>query len=143
MSIHPEGIPNTLLHHLKHNEALHERVLMLSIISAETPTVPPEEQLVLEHLGQGFYRVKAFYGFMQSPDMPKILAMLSAKGLEIDIYTTSFFLSRENLLATGTAPMARWRKHLFILMSRNAWNASSFFKLPPERVVELGDQVEL
>lgn len=143
MSIHPEGIPNTLLHHLKHNEALHERVLMLSIISAETPTVPPEEQVTLEHMGHGFYRVKAFYGFMESPDMPKILDLLGKKGLEIDIYTTSFFLSRENLLPTGNAPMAQWRKHLFILMSRNSWNATSFFKLPPERVVELGSQVEL
>ena len=143
MSIHTEGIPNTLLHHLKHNEALHERVLLLSIISAETPTVPPEEQVELKNLGQGFYRVKAHYGFMESPDMRKILDLLSGKGLEIDIYTTSFFLGRETLLATGSAPMARWRKQLFIFMSRNASNAASFFKLPPDRVVELGNQVEL
>ncbi|MEW6288507.1 MAG: potassium transporter Kup [Thermodesulfobacteriota bacterium] len=143
MSIHPEGIPNTLLHHLKHNEALHERVLMLSIISAETPTVPPEEQVDVENLGQGFYRVKAFYGFMETPDIPRILELLSEKGLEIDIYSTSFFLGRENLLPTGSASMAQWRKQLFIFMSRNAWNVTSFFKIPPDRVVELGNQVEL
>ena len=143
MSISPEGIPHTLLHHLKHNEALHERVLLLSILAAETPTVPPGERLAVEDLGQGFIRVRAKYGFMESPNMPEIQNLLSAKGVPVDIYTTSFFLGRETLFATGSAPMARWRKHLFIFLSRNAWNATSFFKLPPDRVVELGVQVEL
>ena len=143
MSINPKGIPHTLLHHLKHNEALHERVLMLSMLSAETPTVPVEERVSLEDLGQGFYRIKAFYGFMESPDMPKLIELLGNKGLMIDIYTTSFFLGRETLFPTGTSPMAQWRKHLFIFMSRNAWNATSFFKVPPDRVVELGNQVEI
>ncbi len=143
MSITPEGIPHTLLHHLKHNEALHERVLLLSIISAETPTVATSERIILEDLGQGFYRIRAHYGFMESPNMPEILNLVSRKGVAIDIYTTSFFLGRETLFATGPAPMAQWRKKLFIFMSRNAWNATSFFKLPPDRVVELGNQVEL
>ena len=143
MSITPEGIPHTLLHHLKHNEALHERVLMLSIVSAETPTVPDSDRVQLKDLGQGFYRVRASYGFMESPNMPQILELVSQKGVTIDIYTTSFFLGRETLFATGPAPMAQWRKKLFIFMSRNAWNATSFFKLPPDRVVELGTQVEL
>ncbi len=143
MSITPEGIPHTLLHHLKHNEALHERVLLLSILSAETPTVPPGERVSLEDLGQGFYRIKALYGFMESPNMPRILKKLNKMGLAIDIHTTSFFLGRETLFATGSAPMAQWRKKLFIFMARNAWNATSFFKLPPDRVVELGNQVEL
>ena len=143
MSITPEGIPHTLLHHLKHNEALHERVLLLSILAAETPTVPRGERLAVEDLGQGFIRVRARYGFMESPNMPEIQNLLSAKGVPVDIYTTSFFLGRETLFATGSAPMARWRKHLFIFLSRNAWNATSFFKLPPDRVVELGVQVEL
>lgn len=143
MSINPTGIPHTLLHHLKHNEALHERVLILSMLSAETPTVPAGERIDMEDLGQGFYRIKAHYGFMESPDLPKLIELLGEKGLPIDIYTTSFFLGRETLLATGNSPMARWRKHLFIFMSRNAWNATSFFKVPPDRVVELGNQVEL
>jgi len=143
MSITPEGIPHTLLHHLKHNEALHERVLMLSIVSAETPTVPDSDRVQLKDLGQGFYRVIASYGFMESPNMPQILELVSQQGVGIDIYTTSFFLGRETLFATGPAPMAQWRKRLFIFMSRNAWNATSFFKLPPDRVVELGNQVEL
>ena len=143
MSINPEGVPHTLLHHLKHNEALHERVLMLSVLSAETPIVPVEERVCLDNLGQGFYRIKAYYGFMESPDMPNLLELLGKKGLTIDIYTTSFFLGRETLFPTGTASMARWRKHLFVFMSRNAWNATSFFKVPPDRVVELGNQVEI
>jgi len=143
MSIHPEGIPHTLLHHLKHNEALHERVLLFSVLSAETPTIAAEERVQLENLGQGFYRVKAYYGFMESPNIPRVLERLGKKGLAIDIYTTSFFLGRETLLPTGASPMTKWRKHLFIFMSRNAWNATSFFRVPPDRVVELGNQVEI
>ena len=118
-------------------------MLLLSILAAETPIVPPGDRVVLEDLGQGFYRIKASYGFMEAPNMPEILEQVSAKGVEIDIYSTSFFLGRETLFATGPAPMAQWRKKMFIFMSRNAWNATSYFKLPPDRVVELGTQVEL
>ncbi|MCL2790498.1 MAG: potassium transporter Kup [Desulfobulbus sp.] len=143
MSIHPKGIPHTLLHHLKHNEALHERVLLFSILSAETPTIDDRDRVQLERLGQGFYRIMVHYGFMESPSIPKALELLALQGMAIDIYTTSFFLGRETLLSTGTSPMATWRKHLFVFMARNAWNATSFFKLPPDRVVELGNQVEL
>ncbi len=143
MSITPEGIPHTLLHLLKHNEALHERILLFSVLSAETPKIDQEDRLSIENLGLGFYRVHAHYGFMEAPNMLKILDLLSKKGLTIDIYSTSFFLGRETLLATGTAPMAQWRKFLFIYMSRNSWNATSFFGLPPDRVIELGTQVEL
>ena len=143
MSIASDGIPHTLLHHFKHNEALHERVLLLSVLSAETPTVAPEERVSVEDLGLGFYRIKASYGFMETPDISEILDLISDKGLPIDIYSTSFYLGRETMSATGSAPMAQWRKKLFIFMSRNAWNATSFFKLPPDRVIELGNQVEL
>ena len=143
MSISPEGIPHTLLHHFKHNEALHERILLLSILSAETPAVIPEERVRIDRLGLGFYRITATYGFMESPDMPEILDLLAAKGLPVDVYSTSFYMGRETMTATGSAPMARWRKLLFIFMSRNAWNATSFFKLPPDRVVELGNHVEI
>lgn len=143
MSISPEGIPHTLLHHFKHNEALHERILLLSVVSAETPTVAPEDRVRIDDLGLGFYRITVTYGFMESPDMPEILDLLAAKGLPVDVYSTSFYMGRETMTATGTAPMARWRKLLFIYMSRNAWNATSFFKLPPDRVIELGNHVEL
>jgi len=143
MSISPEGIPHTLLHHLKHNEALHERVLLLSVLSAETPTVSLEDRVNVEDLGQGFYRITAHYGFMETPNITNVLELVSKKGLTIDIYTTSFFLGRETIFATGAAPIAQWRKYLFMFMSRNSWNATSFFGLPPDRVVELGNQVEL
>lgn len=143
MSIVPEGIPHTLLHHLKHNEALHERVLLLSVVPAETPVVASSERTQVQDLGQGFYRIRASYGFMESPNMPEILDQVSQKGVAIDIYSTSFFLGRETIFATGDSPMAGWRKRLFIFMTRNAWNATSYFKLPPDRVVELGNQVEL
>ena len=143
MSISPEGIPHTLLHHFKHNEALHERILLLSILSTESPTVAPEERVRIDDLGLGFYRITATYGFMESPNMPEILDLLAAKGMPVDVYSTSFYMGRETMTATGSAPMARWRKLLFIYMSRNAWNATSFFKLPPDRVVELGNHVEL
>jgi len=112
-------------------------------IKKQTPTVDPEDRVSLEDLGQGFYRVHAHFGFMETPNILKILNLLSRKGLTIDIHSTSFFLGRETLLATGPAPMAQWRKFLFIFMSRNSWNATSFFGLPPDRVVELGNQVQL
>jgi KUP system potassium uptake protein len=143
MSITPDGIPNTLLQYLKHNEALHERVLLLSVLSAETPTVAAEDRVSVDDLGLGFYRITANYGFMEAPDIPAILEQVGSKGLVVDIYATSFYLGRETMSATGTAPMRQWRKKLFIFMSRNAWNATSFFSLPPDRVVEMGTHVEL
>lgn len=143
MSIAPDGIPNTLLHYLKHNDALHERVLLLSVLAMETPRVAVEDRVCVEDLGQGFFRVKAKYGFMETPNIPAILELIGRKGLPVDLYSTSFYLGRETMSATGTAPMATWRKKLFIFMSRNAWNATSFFGLPPDRVVEFGTHVEL
>jgi KUP system potassium uptake protein len=143
MSISPEGIPHTLLHHFKHNEALHERILLLSILAAETPTVAKQDRVGIEDLGQGFYRIMARYGFMESPEMPDIIELRRDQGMPVDIHSTSFYMGRETMTATGSAPMAHWRKVLFIYMSRNAWNATSFFKLPPDRVVELGNHVEL
>lgn len=143
MSITPKGIPHTLVNLLKHNEAMHERILLLSVVSAETPRIEEDDRLSVTDLGLGFYRVNVNYGFMETPNILKSLALLGEKGPVIDIYTTSFFLGRETLLATGANPMAQWRKHLFIFMARNSWNASSFFGLPADRVIELGTQVEL
>jgi KUP system potassium uptake protein len=143
MSISAEGVPHTLVHYLTHSESLHERVLLLSVLSAEIPKVVEEERLSVEDLGQGIYRVTAAYGFMESPNMARIIELLHDKGLPVEIYSTTFFLGREILLTSGSSPMAQWRKQLFVFMTRNSWNASSFFGLPPDRVVELGNQVEL
>ena len=143
MTISPEGVPHSLLHYLKHVEALHEQVVLLSVLASDVPVVADDRKVTVENLGQGFYRVRAAYGFMETPSMERILILMGQQGVETDIYSTSFFLGRETLLPTGKARMARWRKSLFIFMSRNAWNATMFFGLPPERVVELGNQVEM
>ena len=143
LSVSPEGTPLVLLHHLKHNDALHERVLLLSIITVDRPFVPQTQRLSIADLGQGFYRIVASYGFMETPKVPEIMDLAAERGLEADIYSTSFYLGRESLLGTGEAKMAAWRKALFIFLSRNAWNVSTYFGIPPDRVVELGSQVEV
>ncbi len=143
LSVSPTGTPLVLLHLLKHIEALPERVFILSLVSTDTPYVPREERLEITDRGLGFCRIVASYGFMETPNIQEVISLLNAHGLDIDIFTTSFFLGRESLLTTGSSKMARWRKGLFALLSRNAWNVSNFFGIPPNRVVELASQVEL
>ena len=143
LSVSPAGTPIVLLHLLKHIEALPERVFILSMISTDTPYVPREKRLEIIDKGLGFYRVVASYGFMETPRIPEIIDLLNEHGLDVDIFVTSFYLGRESLLTSGSSKMARWRKGLFAFLSRNAWNVSTFFGIPPGRVVELGSQVEL
>jgi len=128
---------------VKHIHTLHEQVLLLTIRSVDVPTVPTKEQVTVQELGQGFYRIEALNGFMQTPDVPKILKIASGYGLVTDPMTTTFYLGREALLTTGRAKMFRWRKALFAFMSRNAGTPAAYFNLPVNRVVELGAQVEL
>src|SRR5205085_2126411 len=130
-------------HHLKHNKVLHQKVILLSIRTADVPDVDEEETLQVEDLGHGFYRVTATYGFMEYPNVPDLMRYLSARGVRTRPNETSYYLGRERLLPTGEAPMARWRKKLFVIMSRNARSATEFFAIPPNRVVELGTQIEL
>ena len=137
------GAPPVLLHHLKHNKVLHQRVLLLSIQTRDIPTVPHEERLQIRDLGEGFLLVIASYGFMQTPDMHQLLEDLKSRGVELKMVDTSFFLGRETLLSTGKSKLARWRKKLFIVMARNAQSATAYFGLPPNRVVELGAQIQL
>ena len=137
-----DGVPVVLMHHLKHNKVLHQQVVLLSVQTAEVPDVDEEELLTVEELGQGFYRVVATYGFMETPDVPEILRFSRKRGLRTTPHDTSFYLGRERLLPIGSAPMAAWRKKLFVVMSRNARSATEFFGLPPNRVVELGAQIE-
>jgi len=143
MTLSPVGTPPTLLHHVKHNHILHEKVVFLSIISKDTPIVPAGERIKLTDLGQGFYRVEAFYGFMQKPNVPQIMKIAAQYGLVTDPMTTTFYLGRETLLTGGTSKMMRWRKAFFVFMSRNAGNPTSYFGIPANRVVELGTQIEL
>ena len=143
MTLSPIGTPPTLLHHVKHNHVLHETVILLSIINTNVPIVPAGERIKLIDLGQGFYRIEAFYGFMQKPSVPQMMKIVAQLGLVTDPMTTTFFLGRETLLTGGKSKMMRWRKVLFAFMSRNAGNPTSYFGIPANRVVELGTQIEL
>jgi KUP system potassium uptake protein len=143
MSPQLEGAPPALLHHIKHNKTLHQKVVLLSIQSASVPRVPRSEQLILEALPEGFYRLTARFGFQQTPNVPEIMKRAMSVGLTTEPLQTSYFLSRETLLTGGPSRMARWRKELFAFISRNARPATHYFGLPPGRVVELGIQIDL
>jgi len=138
-----EGVPHALLHNLAHNKVLHERVVFLTVRTADQPYVPPERRIEIEDLGHDFYRIVVHYGFKDEPDIPNALALCEAQGLKFEMMQTSFFLSRETIIATGLPGMAPWREQLFIHMARNAESAMSFFRIPTNRVIELGSQVEI
>ncbi|MBM4187903.1 MAG: potassium transporter Kup [Gemmatimonadetes bacterium] len=153
MTSDPAGAPPVLLHHLKHNKVLHERVVLLSIVNHLVPQVAGEERIEQKELGGGFHLVLAHYGFMETPDVPTIAAALTDRGLPMAIKDTSFFLGRETLIPTKRAGvdvrewflrrMPMWRKRLFVLMANNARPATAFFNLPPNRVVEIGAQIQI
>jgi KUP system potassium uptake protein len=143
MTSTPEGVPPALLHNLKHNKVLHDRVILLTVRVMEYPYFPSEDRFLQEDLGQGFYRVILRYGFMEDPDVPACLKLLHSCGEEFKMMDTSFFLSRQTLLASERPGMALWREKLFAWMLRNAESAMEFFRLPTNRVVELGSQIEI
>ena len=143
LSVTPTGTPIALLHLLKHSNALPERILILSMVTAEVPYVSDEGRLEVTPKGHGFHRIVASYGFMETPSIPHILELCAAHGLSLELESVSFYLGREILIPTGDAKMARWRKNLFVFLTRNAWNVSTFFGIPPGRVIELGTQVAL
>ncbi|UQA57753.1 potassium transporter Kup [Polyangium aurulentum] len=143
MASNPYGTPPVLRHHFKHNQILHEQVVLLSIVSERVPEVPASERVEVENLDNGFFRVTARYGFMQTPNVPSVLAACREKGLVIELRHTSYYLGRETLLPTGRSKMSKWRKGLFAFISRNARPATAYFGLPPGRVVELGMQIDL
>ncbi|MFN2399468.1 MAG: potassium transporter Kup, partial [Gemmatimonadaceae bacterium] len=115
---------------------------LLSVTSAEVPDVDDAERVSVTALEHGFFRVKATYGFMETPNVPEVLALSKVFGLETQPQQTSFYLGRERLIPSGKGKLMRWRKKIFIFMSRNAQPATEFFGLPPNRVVELGAQIE-
>ncbi|CAM2059280.1 putative potassium transport system protein kup 2 [Desulfovibrionales bacterium] len=143
MTISSVGTPSALLHHFKHNHVLHERILLLSMLTKDVPAVEPGQRVEVQELGQGFFRVMAWYGFMETPQVPEIMGLLRDKGFHFEPFRTSYFLGRETLLSTDTSSMSRWRKWLFVVMSRNVPSPTACFKLPPNRVIELGSQIKL
>ena len=143
MTTTSEGIPHALLHNLKHNKVLHERVMLLTVKIEDVPYVDADGRLGLKDLGSGFYRLILRYGFMEETDVPSALTKVQQCGPEFKMMDTSFFLARQTLIASPRPGMAIWREKLFAWMLRNAESAMEFFKLPPNRVVELGSQVEI
>ena len=138
-----QTVPIALLHNLKHNKALHQRVVFMTVQTEDIPRVAARDRVVVEGLAEGFYRITVRYGFVQEPDIPKVLRLCKAFGLEFDMMDTSFFLGRETLISSVHPEMAEWRERLFVVMSRNAVSATDFFRIPAGRVVELGTQVQL
>ncbi len=147
MTGNDDGVPPVLLHHLKHNKVLHERVLLVSVKTSDAPETSPSERVRVMPLGQGFWRVVATYGFMQSPNVPQVLEVVDQMGIRCRPMETSYFLGRERLIPTrgregDPFTIPRWRKIVFAIMARNARSATEFFAIPPNRVVELGTQIE-
>ncbi len=143
MTAQATGTPPALAHNLRYNKVLHEHVVILTVSTAQRPHVPPEERVSVESLGHDLFNVRVQYGFMDDPDVPSALLQARTSGLPLEPDDVTYFLGRETIIVTRRQGMAIWREKLFVLMSRNALRATAFFRLPPERVVELGVQVEM
>ncbi len=139
----PDTVPQALMHNLKHNQVLHERNLILTVVFRDVPAVPPEERVRVTPLVPGFWRVQVAYGFIDTPDIPQALEQCRAQGLPINLFETSYFLSREVVVPTRGTGMARWREALFAILSRNAGSVADYFRLPNNCVIELGSRVQI
>ena len=139
----PSTVPQALLHNLKHNQVLHERNVILTVVFRDVPWVPVAQRLDIAPLGHGFWRVTVNFGFMNTPDVPKALELAQAQGLPIPLFETTYFLSRETVVPTPGGGMANWRERLFATMSQNAGGVVEFFRLPGNAVVELGTRVQI
>jgi len=143
LSSDPDSVPRALMHNLKHNLVLHQRVALVTVRVSDVPHIPETERLEVQALPNDFHRIIIHYGFKDDPDLPKALALCEQFGLPIDAMQTSFFLGRETLIPRPQSEMPLWREKIFIAMFRNAGSAASFFNIPPNRVVEMGTQVVL
>jgi KUP system potassium uptake protein len=143
MTAQPTGTPPALAHNLRYNKILHQHVVVLTVSTAQVPHVPADERISIQPFGHALFNVKVQYGFMEDPNVPEALDQARQQGLEVDTEDVIYFLGRETIIVTRKTGMAIWREKLFVLMARNAVRATAFFRLPPERVVELGVQVEL
>ncbi|MBS1186423.1 MAG: potassium transporter Kup [Burkholderiaceae bacterium] len=138
-----DGVPHAMLHNLKHNNVLHERVVFLTIFMQEVPWVPIQERVHVQDFGHECYQVNIYYGFLDETDIPQVLLQCKLYGLEFDLPSTSFFISRQTIISTPDGGMNPWREHLFVLMSRNARGAADYYRIPPNQVIELGTQIEI
>jgi KUP system potassium uptake protein len=144
LSAAPDTVPAALLHNLKHNQVLHQRVLILTVKVEEVPHVAQEKRVETHSAGNGFWRVILHYGFMQEVDIPRDLIRIKTCGEPFNMMSTSFFLGRQKLIASKKAAgMALWRERLFAWMMKSSESAMEFFKLPTNRVVELGSQLQI
>lgn len=143
MTANPDGVPASLLHNLKHNHVLHERVVLLTVVVEDIPQVPPDACIRVEELGHGLWRIRGHYGFKQTPDVPALLADCRSRQLDFELMRTSFFFNRETIVSHPRQQIARWRGRLFVGMSHLASAASQYYRIPPNRVIELGTQVQL
>ena len=139
----PQSAPTALLHSLKHYKVLHERNAILTIESDPLPRVDPAERVRIEPISETFSRIVLRFGFMETPNVPQALAIARKLGWQFDIMSTSFFLSRRTLRPAETSGMPRWQDHLFIALARTANDATDYFQVPTERVVEVGTQVKI
>ncbi|HTY03613.1 MAG TPA: potassium transporter Kup [Rhodocyclaceae bacterium] len=143
MTPYAEHVPHALLHNLKHNKVLHERMVIATVSSPPVPRVPEDQRVRVERLSERFYRVRIQYGFMEQPDVPEAMLRCAAQGLQIEPMATSYFLGRETVVPDRGGDMAYWREAIFAALYRNARTAADFFRLPPNQVVELGTRVSL
>jgi KUP system potassium uptake protein len=138
-----DGAPSAMLHNLKHNHVLHERNILLTVVVEDKPYVTKGNRLLIKEMGKNFFRLTVFYGFMETPDIPAALELCATRGLPFDMMTTSFFISRALLVTSPNPGMMKWREDLFIALSKNAMNAADFFKIPTNRVIEMGTRIEI
>ena len=139
----PDSVPQAMAHNLKHNQVLHERNLILTVVLHDVPWIAFDERVEVQPLVPGFWKVTVHYGFKNTPDIPQALELCKAHGLPINLFEVSYFLSREIVVPTKGAGMANWREVLFAIMSRNAGSVADFFRLPNNCVVELGTRVQI
>jgi KUP system potassium uptake protein len=136
-------VPGALLHNLKHNKVLHERVVIANVVVEDTPLVAPAERIEVEKLGKGFYAVKIHHGFFETPDVPQALEDARRFGLALDVDTATFFIGRETLVPGEKSELGKWRNRLYRAMAGAALSPARFYHLPPNRVVELGTQITI
>lgn len=139
----PTTVPQALLHNIKHNEVLHEHNVIVTVVFRDVPWVAPDDRAEVEPLGEGFWRVVLNFGFMETPDVPRALALTDSHGLHVPAFSTSYFLSRETVVPLPRTAMATWRDRLFVAMSRNAGGVVEYFRLPGNAVVEIGTRVQI